>query len=365
MIFVMTFSLFLLWVTGDSTQVLGEKQTIFYSHQAKVLHHFESRKVARIYNAISTGNKQGISQGIVKRFKKMGLYHLFTPSGIHLSSLLLLFSPLFSAVRRKAFIYSLLIDFTLLGTVCLLPEMHSLKRIALFGFLLRNMRFKSHRLPLFGCFIATFALAALFGSYQASPLSYIYSFLFLGIICSAEGLPKYAIPLGLFAAQLIVSYHQLSPIYWSNIILSPVLTALFSLIFPFLFLGNFISSSWPIMESLLLSFLWLVKTAEQVAIPFGLVSPNELMIGMVLLMVAVKGLRAKGWIICLTLLIHTESLYNLPNSSVKKVSGAKASIDGKIDSIRRTKRGYSVSYTNGKRCYPKLYANGYYETCSG
>ncbi len=363
MIFVMTFSLFMLWVSDGSKLPFRDKPPLFMGHQTEVLHHFESRRIARIYNAISTGNKTGISYKISKRFKKMGIYHLFTPSGIHLSSLLLLLSPILYLLRRKSRIYSFFIDLCILALVCTLQEMHSLKRIALLGLILRNAKFKGNRPSLFISFIATFFIAYIFGSYHQSPLSFIYSFLFLGVICASEGKPKYSIPIALFGAQLIVAYHQLSPIYWTNIILSPILTAIFSLMFPLLFLGNFISFTWPFMESLLKGYLWLVKMAEHISVPFGTVSPSIYMIGMMLLLLTAQKWSHRALLVSLCLFLHSESLYNLPASSILRVSGGKATSYGVIKEIKRTRRGFAVKYQNGKRCYPKLFKDGYYETC--
>ena len=363
MLFIAIFSILLLWINHDLPAEHKVATPIIYGHQQKVVKSFKTRRLARLANSVCTGNKIGLSSTYRKKFKKLGIYHLFTPSGIHLTSLLLFLSPLIHILRRKGRWWSLALDLGLIIITQLMPGFHSLKRVVLLATAIRQLRYKNEPLPLFTNFIIAFGVSALIGSYNQSPLSFTYSFLFLGMICSLQNQSKYKLPFALFGAQLIVSYYQGDPIYWGNIIVSPFLTAIFSLAFPLIFISYFIPFSWGLLEWALKWFIQLVDWGDTVASTFGEVVGTPILIGAVLLFIIATSWKQRGLITVIALSFFCGELYNLPMGSFKRVSGAKATNYGKIDKIRRTKRGYVVNYSSGKTCYPKLYPAGIYERC--
>ena len=98
------------------------------------------------YYSSQTGEKVGISPTLKKALKEFGLIHLLTPSGIHLSSLLLVF---FLFIKRKAHKY---IYFCLLILIIPLTGFYSLKRIIIFHIL------KCFKLSTQQSFILTFII---------------------------------------------------------------------------------------------------------------------------------------------------------------------------------------------------------------
>ena len=58
--------------------------------------------------AYLTGDKKGLSRKIIKHHKNLNLMHLMTPSGLHLSSLLIMTSPIVRTPVLKSLFLSLL-----------------------------------------------------------------------------------------------------------------------------------------------------------------------------------------------------------------------------------------------------------------
>lgn len=363
MLFITTFSLVLLWINSDSSPSRELTSPLISGWQYKVVKSFKTKPLARLANSFCMGNKLGLSPTYRKQFKRLGIYHLFTPSGIHLTSLLLFLSPLLFLLRRKGKWWSRLLDLVLIIGSQMLPGLHSLKRIVLLGAMIRHLRYKGEPLPLFTNFLLSFGLSFLMGNYHQSPLSFSYSFLFLGMICALEKEPKYKIPLALFGAQLIVSFFQGEGVFWTNVVISPVLTAIFSLVFPLIFFTYFIPPTWEVLEGMLKLFVNLVELCGDGAQHFGVVVGTPLLVGGFILLMGSKSLKTKGLIVGTVLSLHCGELYNLPPSSFKKIRGAPATSYGKLERIRRTKRGFVVKYANGRTCYPKLYPKGFYERC--
>lgn len=176
---------------------------------------------AGLYVSTQTGDKSHVSKPLKKVLKEFGLIHLLTPSGIHLSSLLL-FLFLFLKKKYKVYVYVLL-----LFIFIPLSGFYSLKRIIYFHILqifLKNIR---------ASFLLTFVLDLILGGYLNSQLSFIYSFLFWGVIIFHKG-TKFKLILSLFCAQLILCYFNQTNINFFALIINPVVTSIFSLIFPLL-----------------------------------------------------------------------------------------------------------------------------------
>ena len=182
------------------------------------------------YQATQTGDKSNIKRVYKEALKEFGLIHLLTPSGIHLSSILgifLVFLP------RK---YHIGIFLMALFTFITIPGLYSLKRVIYFQiitFFLKG-RYKNQL-----GFVLTFLLDALLGGFIASPLSYAYSFLFWGVIIFSTSSTLKTI-LNLFFAQLIAVYFTSGSVNLFSIIINPILTAIYSFLFPLFSLNYWI-----------------------------------------------------------------------------------------------------------------------------
>lgn len=160
-------------------------------------------------------------------FKKASLLHILTPSGIHLSSLTL---PLFILIKSP--LLRLLILFLLGGFIFSSPHLFSAQRILVF----KSM--KTFKLSNITSFYLTFSLFLIFHG----NLSFILSFLFLGLIIlnpRKEILPTLYL---LFLAQLLICFFFKQDYYPLTFVINPIITLLVSLSFP-LYLISFIFPS--------------------------------------------------------------------------------------------------------------------------
>lgn len=198
----------------------------------------DSKKHA-LYEAVITGDKSGVSKKTINTMKEFGLMHILTPSGLHLGSFLILFK-LYPRLR-------VLITFILFALSFFIPGFLALKRMLLFyliNYKIRNIQFS---------FLLTGLSSVLIGNFSESPMSFAFTFIFWGLIVFHSGTKK-ELALNLFFAQAIVALLFSQKINLAAIIINPLVTALFSLIFPFLLiffpLKEFIGPGIYIMELL-------------------------------------------------------------------------------------------------------------------
>lgn len=169
-------------------------------------------------------------------FSALNILHLFTPSGLHFTSLLI---PIRFLIRksvkraRLAWILKILI----ILPFCFLQNFHSLRRVAIFGILIL-LKKPGTTLPkeLIHFFFATFFIDFLNGSYSRSPLSFTYSFLFWGSIITAIESSKLKALKQLGVAQIFMCY-LLEQSFWPmGYLLGQMITIIYSFIFPIILL---------------------------------------------------------------------------------------------------------------------------------
>lgn len=179
------------------------------------------------------------------KFKLLGLYHLFTPSGLHLTSL---FLPLFFLLRRRSSKLLKFIAIILLLLPFTLEKFYSLKRMCIFHILKILFPGLSNRT----IFILVFFIDFMRSGFSESPLSYALSFLFLGSIIFSKNF--WHCLFMLFCSQMLVSgifNDFFSPI---GFLAGQILTTVFSALFPFLVLSTITFSGIDlIMSELFLS----------------------------------------------------------------------------------------------------------------
>lgn len=199
----------------------------------------EDKDHLALWHSMLTGNTRSLSKNYKTKYQELGLSHVFTPSGFHLSALL---SPLRLFVPSKFSPYILVI-ITLL--IFQLPGQEALKRMGI--------------VKVFRAFIGTkgsFYLAMLvclfLGQLNSSPLSFIFSLFFLGIIYSE--LKGIALIIWFFIGQLLITSLSGGSISFLNIIFSPIANLGLTLITPFLFLLSF-----PLGELQLKTGIFIIK----------------------------------------------------------------------------------------------------------
>ena len=179
-----------------------------------------SSTTTAVYNATQTGQKTYVPKSFKGILKRFGLLHLMTPSGIHLSSLLMF---VFIFIKKK---YRIAIYLPLIIIFYPMIGLYSLKRVLYFY--LFKLFIKDNQT----CFIITFLFDLLIGGYSNSPLSFSYSFLCWGLIVFSNS--KFKMALNLFTAQLLISYFTIEQINSLAIIINPIFTTIFSFFFPFM-----------------------------------------------------------------------------------------------------------------------------------
>lgn len=204
-----------------------------------------------LWESMLTGRVAPLSKSIKDQYKTLGLNHLFTPSGFHLSAIL---TPITKFIRNH------ITHLFILGVIGLLlsflPGQSALKRMVLVKFSQKNFGLKVG-------FIVALLIDVLWGSFQSGALSFTYSFLFLGIIYSgAQGL---GLVLWFFTAQMILALFQglhISPLL---IILSPLINLAFGLAMPVLFLLAFPLWDWQLKMGL--TILEILQTGIEYSLP--------------------------------------------------------------------------------------------------
>jgi competence protein ComEC len=248
--FIFLVTIILLWSNNQAHQ-LNSNEFFSSLRPSKSLQAFALQKLDPIKDERTKGLLLsyvfGINSKISKEDRKthrtLNLLHLFSPSGLHVSSILFIFLWMIRKKWKYAyFFWSLFI--TIFFSISLsLPGYYPLKRTLGFHLLSlgNEIYLKKKRLKLssFQIFIVLMIIDFSVGTFKESNLSFTYSFLFWGIILSGTKFSHRFFYLGL--AQFLVCYFSQTPInplsILSNLFLSPIFSFLFPLIFFAVMLG--------------------------------------------------------------------------------------------------------------------------------
>ncbi len=225
--------------------------------ETKVQEKLKKGQQGALENSLNLGVRKGLSHSTYLNFKNLNLLHLFTPSGLHYFPIFWLLKFIFSykVLRGYSIIFWLL---------CLqLEGFYSLKRIAAIKMLWLWNKKSPYQLQLFHIFLFVFLVDFIIGSFQFSPLSWGYSFLFLGLIFSNDKEPLITrIALG----QVFISFFEnfcFNPISFLS---GYIISLLASLSFPMLFIGYWNPfGEIPLNDFFLSSLDWIVKQASQIS----------------------------------------------------------------------------------------------------
>ncbi len=311
------------------------------------------------------GERKFLSFKNGQNHKTLNLYHLFTPSGIHFSAIYLFLYPLILLFKNRKWVKHSF-SIVLCSIPFFLDGLYSMKRVALYRIIkitndtLLKDKIKLHRTP-FVLFLITFFLDFFIGTYSYSPLSFVYSFLFLGIIFSFINKNKLALPFALLGGQIIISYFQNSSLPVLGFVFGFLLTSFFSLLFPLWFIYFFIP--WPILTNLvsitLKLYFYLVNISAQLSLFFGNYYSTIPLILLVILLSMKIDMKIKTAFFLLTILITSDQITNLSNRDIlvsKKYQNINLEKE-KITKIKNTVRGIRVTTIDQKLCLVKLYNN--------
>lgn len=146
---------------------------------------------AGVWVAMMTGDDQGVSKETKRSYYQLGLGHLFTPSGTHLATL----SPLLRLLPGRQWLYLLIA-----AGGAVIPGLLALARVAWIKGL------KAQALGLVPFCVAMLVEGCLY-SWRVSPLSWLCSWLFLGLTYFAS---RPTLVLWYLLAQMLISwtFHQ-------------------------------------------------------------------------------------------------------------------------------------------------------------
>lgn len=206
---------------------------------------FKRPEDANVLWGLMTGEKKGITSKTTDDFKSLQLGFLFSPSGIHLSSLILALFFLIKKILSKRhfkFLY-----FSALTFAFFLPYL-AIKRIVCFRLLLMlRSKFKL-KASIEVIFLLTFVVSFLLGHFKESPLGFIYSFLFMGTFISLRDYSRIKVLIGLLAAHLLIDLFNGETVSPLSLIINIPFLGFFSFLMPlsYLYLGSFkwISFNW-------------------------------------------------------------------------------------------------------------------------
>ena len=267
---------------------------------------YQNPRLAALVEGYVLGQKRGVGRKIKREHRHLNLLHLFTPSGLHFSALLLIFAPLIRLFRLP------LLPFYF--APFLLNEYYAIKRIAEYKIARSLLRIKGFAPDGYGLFLAVFALDFLIGTYQANPLSYSFSYLFLGIIFSIKDSPKIYWPFALWGGQILVAFCFETPLTHLGFLFGFFLTGIFALLFPLMVLNRLLP--WfNFSEVFVDAFARLISLCSEISVTSGYFYPE---INLILLVLVLSWGRLPRIIPALLLLLTSYPLYNAPLYAVQQ-----------------------------------------------
>lgn len=303
------------------------------------------QELLELWESMLTGRVAPLSKSIREQYKKLGLNHLFTPSGFHLSALL---TPL-SKIIRGHFPQMILLGLIGFGLI-FLPGQSALKRMVLIKFSQKNLGLKIG-------FILALLLDVFFGSFQDGALGFTYSFLFLGIIYS--GLRGISLIMWFFLAQMLLAFFQGLQISPLLIIVSPLINLSFGISMPFLFVLAFPLWDWQLHTGLyILRFL---HSLVELSIPILKFFPVW-EVSIVTLILALLFLT-KNWKPFLVGLFLFSYSLNPDFQKEPSLGSHEFKPQGEISKIVLAEKEDKIYFSDG-RCSRKLVRGLWWEKCS-
>lgn len=241
------------------------KRAFKFNLSHKVKKSFKEKENFYIYRSFITGRKRGVPKELKSAMKNLNLLHLLTPSGLHLSSIFIIFF----LIRRK--LQSKYIDFTelaiSLSIYCFLPGYYSLKRVALLRSLFLGNKQLSNYFSKTQVFLIFLIVDIAFGTFQHSHLSFAYSCLFLGLIFLSKEISTVSLSCLFFSAQVMMAYISHQEITPLSLIFSPALTWIFTLFYPLTFLNLIFIKLFNFSEWIIIAFANIITLVDKIASP--------------------------------------------------------------------------------------------------
>jgi competence protein ComEC len=212
-----------------------------------------------LFLSFNTGLKSKKLRKIKKKYQKLYMAHLFTPSGLHLAPFSYLLLRLFGKLRLLPLSFFSLLYYWILQ----FSALYSIQRILL----MHIGKFAFPKLSTQFIFSIVFLWDFIGGTFKYSPLSFTYSFIFLSAFIFSENKKWF---FALIWGQLLISTINgigFNPLYF---LLGVLLSSFFSFIFPLIFL-SFTFSNFDFFEAIGIKlttlFNQIVEILAQIPIP--------------------------------------------------------------------------------------------------
>jgi competence protein ComEC len=323
---------------------------------------FNNDELANLAFATATGIKRGLKKNTKLAHQRLHLVHLFTPSGLHFSTLFMLFWPFFRRWKKTKNTRWLIPLFALALAPQLLTGFWAMKRIGLLKFTFLILKLKEKHISPFGIFLMVFALDFSWGTYSASPLSFSLSFLFLGLIFSSLGEGKLVFVLHLLLGQLVAGFFFGQPLFLLGFILGILMTGLFTLIYPFIFFcftsAPWLSTSW--LEPLLDLYLQLILVLDEVTLSIS----EGFLVEFSTIAIVISYILTRKKFLMFLIVFNASATFNLPDSHQSPPWYYQKLDLKKPTEISRRKKGYRLKTHDSRLCLVKLYGVGlWHEYC--
>lgn len=220
-----------------------------------------------------TGFMGGVQKEDLMIHRALGLQHLFTPSGMHLTSILLAFNFILNRLFKHKKIL-IIINILLSASLFFLPELYPLKRMAILRLFILFLTFYAKEKNIFALFLISFFLDFLWGTYRYNPLSFTLSFLFLGTVLAMSESPPIYLPFAILGANIFIAYFFHQKIYLIAPFFNAILNSLFIFVFPGIVAGYITRITflweWPMMiyNWFIHAFYWPTKMTPLVEVDF-------------------------------------------------------------------------------------------------
>ena len=240
---------------SSSTDIHGELFKKSFTHPQN----------ANIAWAMISGEKKGISPNLLKDFKALDLLFFFSPSGIHLSAILLLFFFLINKLTNKK--TSRILKFGFLIGAYFLPFL-AIKRIVILRLLIILKRSFKYKISIEILFFTTFIISFFLGHYQASPMGFIMSFLYIGTFLAFSDQSRVHLFLVLCSSHLLIVFFNGAEFSFLATLLSLPCVAMFSFLLPFIYLNlgsfHFLRINW--IEIVIRYFILMIHWSAKLTI---------------------------------------------------------------------------------------------------
>lgn len=279
---------------------------VLREHKSKIKNHFEKRESANIFFSFITGDKSGITPNTKKKFKAINLSFILTPSGIHLGLVMGIFSYLLSFIPYKNI--RRISKITILIATFFIPQFYALKRLAVMRLLfIINFKFK-WKIPLEYIFYITFLIALFLGHFNASPIGFIYSFLYIGTFFSLGDRSRIFLIAGIFSTQIILGLFLGEKVSFLSIPFGMFGAFLFTLIYPICLIAFvfFFFSACNWIEPVINLYLLYIKTSAQM-LNGSFTSASIFLLIFIWCFFLVKNIKLRNILLLITLLCHTDT----------------------------------------------------------